>query len=136
MTSAAVVLGSLTIPGCPEQVSRARAYVAALAGPAAETAALLTSELVTNAVLHTSSGREGGTVTIVVIGVPDGLLVEVIDGGSSASGPEVSGDRYAAHGHGLFLVDQLAARWGCLQDNAGTAVWFQIGAGDDPARAE
>jgi hypothetical protein len=132
MTSAAVVLGSLTIPGCPEQVSRARAYVAALAGPAAETAALLTSD----AVLHTSSGREGGTVTIVVIGVPDGLLVEVIDGGSSASGPEVSGDRYAAHGHGLFLVDQLAARWGCLQDTAGTTVWFQIGAGDDPLRAE
>ncbi len=136
MTPEAVVLGSLTIPGRPEQVSRARAYVAALAGPAAETAALLTSELVTNAVLHTRSGRDGGTVTVVVIGVPDGLLVEVIDGGSPATGPEVSGDRYAAHGHGLFLVDQLAARWGCLQDNAGTTVWFQIGAGDDPARAE
>ena len=30
----------------------------------------------------------------------------------------------------------LAARWGCLQDNAGTTVWFQIGAGDDPAHAE
>ena len=48
----------------------------------------------------------------------------------------MSGDRYAAHGHGLFLVDQLAERWGCFQDKAGTTVWFQIGAGDDAARAE
>ena len=84
----------------------------ALAGPAAETAALLTSELVTNAVLHTESGRDGGTVTVVVIDLPDGLLVEVADGGSPDRGPEVSGDRYAAGGHGLFLVEQLAARWG------------------------
>jgi len=119
MTSAAVVLGSLTIPGCPEQVSRARAYVAALAGPAAETAALLTSETGHECGAAHQFGAGRRTVTIVVIGVPDGLLVEVIDGGSSASGPEVSGDRYAAHGHGLFLVDQLAARWGCLQTPPG-----------------
>ncbi len=136
MMPTAVVLGSLTIPGRPEQVSRARAYVAELAGPAAETAALLTSELVTNAVLHTSSGRDGGTVTVVVMDVPDGLLVEIIDDGSPASGPEVNGDRYATHGHGLFLVERLAARWGYLQGSAGTTVWFQIGAGDEPARAE
>ena len=86
MMPVAVVLGSLTIPGRPEQVSRARKFVAALAGlegpegsegPVAETAGLLTSELVTNAVLHTSSGREGGRVTVVVVDLPDGLLVEV-----------------------------------------------------------
>lgn len=131
-----VVLGSLTIPGRPEQVSRARRFVAALAGPegpTAETAALLTSELVTNAVLHTSSGREGGTVTVVVIDVPGGLLVEVVDDGSLDGGPEVSGDRCAAEGHGLFLVEQLAARWGFLQDAAGTTVWFQLGGDGDPA---
>jgi anti-sigma regulatory factor (Ser/Thr protein kinase) len=127
MTPAAVVLGSLTIPGRPEEVSLARAFVAALAGPAAETAALLTSELVTNAVLHTSSGHDDGTVTVVVIELPDGLLVEVVDDGSPDGGPEVNGDRYASGGHGLFLVEQLAARWGFLQDGAGTTVWFQLG---------
>ena len=134
MTPAAVVLGSLTIRGRPEQVSRARAFVTALAGPAAETAALLTSELVANAVLHTSSGHDGGTVTVVVSDVPDGLLVEVVDDGSPDGGPEVSGDRYATRGHGLFLVEQLAARWGFVQDGAGTTVWFQVAAGSDPAR--
>ena len=62
MTPAAVVLGSLTVPGMPEHVSRARAFVAGLADRTAleqdtvDTAALLTSELVTNAMLHTSSG--------------------------------------------------------------------------------
>jgi anti-sigma regulatory factor (Ser/Thr protein kinase) len=134
MMPAAVVLGSLTIRGRPEQVSRARAFVTALAGPAAESAALLTSELVANAVLHTSSGHDGGTVTVVVSDVPDGLLVEVVDDGSPDGGPEVSGDRYATSGHGLFLVEQLAARWGFVQDGAGTTVWFQVAAGSDPAR--
>jgi anti-sigma regulatory factor (Ser/Thr protein kinase) len=127
MTPTATVLGSLTVPGRPEQVSRARSFVAALAGPgAADTAALLTSELVTNAVVHTSSGRDGGSVTVVVVDMPDGLMVEVIDDGTPCGGPEVRGDRYAAQGHGLFLVEQLAADWGFLQDNAGTTVWFRI----------
>jgi anti-sigma regulatory factor (Ser/Thr protein kinase) len=132
MTPTAVVLGSLTVPGRPEHVSQARDFVAGLAGQtapgcgAADTAALLTSELVTNAVLHTRSGVGDGTVTVVVVDVPDGLMVEVIDEGSPVTGPEVQGDRYAAHGHGLFLVEQLAARWGYLRDGAGTTAWFQL----------
>ena len=143
MTPTTVVLGSLTVPGRPEQVGRARSFVAGLAGQsacgpgAADTAALLTSELVTNAMLHTSSGIAGGTVTIVVVDGSDGLMVEVIDDGAPDHGPEVQGDRYAAHGHGLFLVEQLAARWGYLRDAVGTTVWFQLDrddAGDGLAR--
>jgi anti-sigma regulatory factor (Ser/Thr protein kinase) len=132
MTPTAVVLGSLTVAGRPEEVARARSYVAGLAGPvaggadAAGTAALLTSELVTNALLHTNSGAAGGTVTVVVVDVADGLMVEVIDDGAPDHGPEVQGDRYASHGHGLFLVEQLATRWGYLRDVAGTTVWFQL----------
>jgi serine/threonine-protein kinase RsbW len=82
--------------------------------------------VVTNAILHSASARPGGTVTIVVIDVPEGLLVEVIDDGSRRDVPEVRGDRYAAQGHGLFLVEQLAASWGHLQDGAGTTVWFRV----------
>ena len=132
MTPEAVVLGSLTIPGCPEHVARARAFVARLTGAAAETAVLLTSELVTNALLYTRSGR-GGVVTVAVLDLPDGLLVEVADDGSPDRGPAVSGDRYAACGHGLFLVEQLAARWGYRQDDAGMTVWFQVSTGDAAA---
>ncbi len=130
--SRATVLGSLTIPGRPEQVSAARAFVARTlsaheVGTDHDTATLLTSEIVTNAIAHTKSGIEGGTVTIVVIGVPHGVLVEIIDDGSAGT-PIVKGDLYAAEGHGLFLVQNLAAQWGYLRDPAGSTVWFHLAA--------
>ena|SRR5256885_16215493 len=90
-----------------------------------------TSEIVTNAVQHTKSGVDDGTVTIVVIRVPHGVLVEVIDDGSAGT-PVVKGDLYAADGHGLFLVQRLAAQWGYLREPAGTTVWFHLPAADRP----
>jgi hypothetical protein len=132
LSAAATVLGSLTIPGRAEHVSQARTFVGALSG-ADDTAALLTSELVTNAVVHTRSGRDGGTVTVVVINVPGSLVVEVVDDGTAGDGPQVRGDRFAAQGHGLFLVEQLAADWGFLKDAAGTTVWFRIEIAPDAA---
>jgi len=87
-------------------------------------------------VLHTSSGGKGGTVTIVVIGVPDGLLVEVIDGGSSASGPEVSGDRYAAHGHGLFPGRSAGGTLGMPSGHRRDDRLVPDRRRDDPLRAE
>ncbi|MGH3248524.1 MAG: ATP-binding protein [Trebonia sp.] len=128
------ILGSLTVPGRAEEVSGARAFIAAtLAATGKErridsdAATLLTSELVTNAILHTESGTADGTVTIVVVSVPDGVLIEVIDDGSRGT-PVVKGDLLAADGHGLYLVQQLAAQWGYLRDPAGTTVWFHLAA--------
>src|SRR5215469_15048965 len=72
----AAILGSLTLPGEPQQVSRARGFVArtlasaGLPGVDSDAATLLTSELVTNAIVHTDSGKPGGTVTVVVLGLP------------------------------------------------------------------
>jgi anti-sigma regulatory factor (Ser/Thr protein kinase) len=134
--SRAMVLGSLTIPGRPEQVGLARAFVARAlatneAGADADTATLLTSEIVTNAIRHTRSGGTDGTVTIVVIGVWRGILVEIIDDGA-AGAPVVKGDLYAAEGHGLFLVEHLAAQWGYQRDEAGTTVWFHLPATFEP----
>ena len=126
----ATVLGSLTIPGRPEEVATARAFVSRTLssyqiGADNDAATLLTSEIVTNAIQHTKSGVDGGAVTIVVIGVPRGVLVEIIDDGSAGT-PVVKGDLYAAEGHGLFLVQHLAAQWGYLRDPAGTTVWFHL----------
>jgi anti-sigma regulatory factor (Ser/Thr protein kinase) len=123
-------------------VSRARAFVAQTlgchrTGADTDAAALLTSEIVTNAVQHTKSGLRGGTVTIVVISVPRGVLVEVIDDGSPGT-PVVKGDLYAAEGHGLFLVQHLAAQWGYLRDTTGmtgTTVWFLLPAAGEPGGA-
>jgi anti-sigma regulatory factor (Ser/Thr protein kinase) len=131
----AAILGSLTIPGRPDKVSGARAFVAhtlAASGRGrrvdSEAATLLTSELVTNAILHTTSGTAEGTVTIVLVDVPDGVLIEVIDDGSPGT-PVVKADLFAPDGHGLYLVQQMAAQWGYLRDPAGTTVWFHLEAG-------
>ncbi|MGH3260984.1 MAG: ATP-binding protein [Trebonia sp.] len=128
------LLGSVTIPGRAEEVSGVRSFIArtlAATGKGqridSDAATLLTSELVTNAILHTDSGALGGSVTVVLVDVPDGVLVEVIDDGSAGT-PVVKGDLFAPDGHGLYLVQQLAAQWGHLRDPAGTTVWFRLAA--------
>jgi anti-sigma regulatory factor (Ser/Thr protein kinase) len=136
--------GRLTIAAVPGNVRKARAFVAEVLGPdhpCADTAVLLCSELVTNAVLHSNSRWPGGTVTVLVTGPPDltstdtdssdpggvgPVRVEVIDEGSASSIPVVKADSYAADGHGLFLVDSLAQQWGYESGDAGTTVWFRL----------
>ncbi len=130
-TTGASVLASLTIPGRPERVSEARSFVGKAVGtdnPAADTAVLLTSEIVTNAVVHSNSRGTGGTVTVLVTEVGGGLRVEVSDNGSDLSTPVVKGDIYASDGHGLYLVQTLADQWGYVRDETGTTVWFWLSA--------
>ncbi|HEU5421648.1 MAG TPA: ATP-binding protein [Streptosporangiaceae bacterium] len=129
----AAVLGSLTIPGRTDQVRAAREFVGKALGKLetiTDTAVLLTSELVTNAVLHSRSAQAGGSVLIVVLEIADGIRVEVTDNGSDTSSPAVKGDTFASDGHGLYLVEAMARQWGFLRGAAGTTVWFQLG----PAR--
>ncbi len=128
------IVGSVTMPGRAEEVSGARSFITRTLAAAdngqrvdSDAATLLTSELVTNAIVHTASGAPDGSVTIVVVDVPDGVLVEVIDDGSPGT-PVVKGDLFAANGHGLYLVQQLAAQWGYLRDPTGTTVWFHLAA--------
>jgi anti-sigma regulatory factor (Ser/Thr protein kinase) len=121
--------GSLTIEGLPENVAKARAFVAEVLGPdhpCADVAVLLCSELVTNAVLHSNSRRHGGGVTVVVADLAESVQVEVIDEGSASSIPVVKADVYVAEGHGLFLVENLADQWGYESEDAGTTVWFRL----------
>ena len=135
------ILDSVTIPGRAQAVSGARSFVTRIlsaAGKAADVdsdaATLLTSELVTNAIQHTASGAPGGTVTIVIVDVARGVLIEVIDDGS-AGVPVVKGDPFTPDGHGLYLVKQLAAQWGYLRDQAGTTVWFHLSSAEPDSAA-
>jgi anti-sigma regulatory factor (Ser/Thr protein kinase) len=126
----AAVLGSLTIPGRPEHVREARAFVAKALGelhPGLDDAVLLTSELVTNAVTHSRSRGDGGTVTVLIVESGGGVRIEIADEGSELSSPVVRGDVYASDGHGLYLVQTLADQWGYLRDDNGTTVWFWLG---------
>jgi len=129
-TADVAVLGSLTIPGRPEHVREARSFVGKALGelhPGLDNAILLTSELVTNAVMHSSSHCDGGTVTVLVVESDGGVRIEVADAGSDLSAPVVRGDVYASDGHGLFLVQTLADQWGYVREKGGTTVWFWLG---------
>jgi anti-sigma regulatory factor (Ser/Thr protein kinase) len=127
--SGAAVICRLTLPGQPDHVREARTLVAKALGdlhPRRDDAVLMTSELVTNAVLHTNSCRPGGTVMITVMESADGVRVEVADSGSELGAPVVRADVFTADGHGLFLVQNLADQWGYLRDESGTTVWFWL----------
>lgn len=82
---------------------------------------LLTSELVTNAVLH---GRSEVCVEIEATGL--GVRVSVIDENSRRP-VIVAEDPDALDGRGLALVDALASRWGVEERRIGKAVWFELG---------
>jgi anti-sigma regulatory factor (Ser/Thr protein kinase) len=89
-----------------------------------DVAVLLTSELVSNAVLHA-----GGRLALGVCGdrVADLVRIEVRDGDGRL--PVVRPiDTEATNGRGLFLVEALARRWGADAEGAGKVVWFELGA--------
>ena len=69
--------------GCPESVSAARSWVAGFfpSPAAAADAALMTSELFTNAILYSASRLPGGHVTVSVGTGGGSLRVDVIDQG-------------------------------------------------------
>jgi anti-sigma regulatory factor (Ser/Thr protein kinase) len=125
-----VVLGRMTLPGRPECVRAARQFVAGLLGdahPQSDTAELLTSELMTNAVMHTRSGQPGGTVELVVAAKAADFMVSVIDSGSDLSVPEPGSSPGGENGHGLLLVASLADDWGYETDGERSVVWFRLG---------
>jgi anti-sigma regulatory factor (Ser/Thr protein kinase) len=123
----AVRFGVRAFPGRPAEVSRARDFVArALTGLASvDDAVLMASELVTNALVHTKSGR-GGRFAVIVRRDGESARVEVWDGGG-ASAPVIRPDgRGGESGAGLGLVEVLARRWGHSGGPGGRVVWFEV----------
>ena len=86
-------------------------------------AELLTSELVTNALVHT----DDDAVLTATVG-PDGLHVEVRDFVAQLPRPEPARTDDSTGGRGLFLVQSLADAWGIRPHGIGKAVWFELGA--------
>ncbi|MGA2472351.1 MAG: SpoIIE family protein phosphatase [Acidimicrobiales bacterium] len=83
-------------------------------------AALLTSELVTNAVLHAATPM---CVTLHIL--PDRIRVDVAD--SSPAFPALKEyGRDAATGRGLTLFNTLASNWGVQAVDGGKIVWFEL----------
>ncbi|WP_155053645.1 ATP-binding protein [Streptomyces blattellae] len=89
-----------------------------------EIAELLTSELVTNAIVHT----DNDAVLTAFVG-PRGLRVEVRDFVARRPRLCVPDADDGTHGRGLVLVQSLADAWGVRTHGVGKAVWFELDAG-------
>lgn len=86
-----------------------------------DTAELLTSELVTNALVHTD---HEAVLTATVW--PRGLRVEVRDFVGRRPRLRVADADDDTHGRGLMLVQSLADAWGVRAHGVGKAVWFEL----------
>jgi anti-sigma regulatory factor (Ser/Thr protein kinase) len=111
----------------PSSVRAARSHVrqtlaaGAVDAGVTDTVELLTSEVVTNAVLHAATGCE-----VEVAVSPDRVRVEILDHSGDipvrrAPSPD------AETGRGLMIVEQLAQAWGFEPvPGDGKLVWFEV----------
>ena len=84
-------------------------------------AALLASELVTNAIRH----QRAGPITVAVSCAHGALRVDVHDR-SSSEPVLVEATPDAETGRGLMLVASLSTDWGCYRTPSGKAVYFTL----------
>ncbi len=117
----------IQLPALPTSAREARRFLAGLLASwrmpemLDGDAALLLSELATNAILHARS-----SFTVIVRYDGSSLRVEVGDGSRSepAMRQPAAGDMPG--GRGLLLIDTMASRWGVLPTARGKRVWFEL----------
>jgi anti-sigma regulatory factor (Ser/Thr protein kinase) len=90
--------------------------------------ALLTSELVTNALRH--GLRENETIQLVITSADNWMRVYVYDSSRSEPVP-LHAPLDAEAGRGLTLLDHLSGNWGFQQTAAGKAVYFTLEADEE-----
>ncbi|MCT4352250.1 ATP-binding protein [Streptomyces sp. Je 1-79] len=118
-------VGCADLTAVPEVRHALRRMLRTWGGPgASDVAELLTSELVTNALIHTD---HGAVITATV--VPDGLRVEVRDFVAGLPEPRAPIADDGTSGRGLVLVQALADSWGVEKHGVGKVVWFELNGG-------
>lgn len=120
--------GRLELPAEPASVPAARRFVrrrlVEWGAPAdvLDLAALLVSELATNALIHSR-----GPFVLQVEQAGDRLRVQVLDRSAHLPTMQV-GEPTATTGRGLRLLDELAEAWGVERSQGGgKSVWFEMG---------
>ena len=117
----------VTLPASSQSPSEARRQVGkmcrGLSTSLAETAQLLVSELVTNALVH---GR--GAVGLRMSRNDRVVRVEVSDTSAQPARPVLHPGVEDESGRGLFLVSALANSWGSEPNagDGGKTVWFEL----------
>jgi anti-sigma regulatory factor (Ser/Thr protein kinase) len=118
----------LTLKGDVAAVGEARGAVAAFASNRVRRErqyelALAVSEVVTNALRH---GAPGEPIDLLARAGNDHLRVEVTDAGSGLAPRPRALESDGGGGFGLFLIEQLARRWGVVRQTNTTRVWFEF----------
>jgi anti-anti-sigma factor len=130
----------LSLARRPNSPARAREQVRGLAAKrleetALQAAILLTSELVTNAVIHPDP-RAGDLIGVEITLFETRIRVEVSDSGA---GFDPAGRRppHETGGRGLLLVEAMATRWGTRRGDpdARFTVWFDLDTASESTRA-
>ncbi|CAM5686176.1 hypothetical protein SALBM311S_09193 [Streptomyces alboniger] len=123
-------------PGSPAQARRltlARLTGWSVCADTCDSAALVVTELVTNAIVHTASNR-------VVCELHDGedlVRIAVRDEGCAPGEPHPSPQRpEEEHGRGLLLVDALCHAWGAQEHGPGLLVWAELPRKADAPRGD
>jgi anti-sigma regulatory factor (Ser/Thr protein kinase) len=84
--------------------------------------ALLTSELVTNALRHAA----GVLALQIELSLLEGVVRVSVEDSAPARPMVQARSRDATGGRGLQLVEALAAQWGSTPTDRGKAVWFEF----------
>jgi two-component sensor histidine kinase len=122
-------MSSQSFAAWPDSIPAARRYVSEALGAVpptlCQTAALLVSELATNAVRH--AGGHMFVVEVQTLPLEGRLWIGVTD--SDAGLPVLRTPAVTAeHGRGLQLVAKLSDRWGARRrrNSAEKTVWFEL----------
>jgi len=92
-------------------------------GSFGQTVVLLVSEVVSNAVRH-SSGPTDAAISLDALVTERSVRVAVTDAGSGFT-PRPRDPERLGEGYGLYLVAKAASAWG-VESDAGTTVWFEL----------
>ncbi len=91
-----------------------------------ETVVLLTSEVVSNVVLHAGPHRPNDEIVLCVELTGDLVRVEVTDQHPGTPRIDTAAGSDGLSGRGLLLLDVLASAWGVVPSGTGKVVWFEV----------
>jgi anti-sigma regulatory factor (Ser/Thr protein kinase) len=97
-------------------------------GAAACDAALVLSELLSNALLH-AAPLPGSTIRVAWRIGEGSVRLSVSDGGGPTAPELGEPTQGATGGRGLRIVQKLSRRWGASRDEEGTTVWAEVPSG-------
>jgi anti-sigma regulatory factor (Ser/Thr protein kinase) len=125
----------LELAAMPSAVPCARGHVRSVAhewglADFADTAALLASEIVTNAVRASARLRTAGPPVVKLRITSDGesLVIRVWDASQAMPVRQEAGPNDDS-GRGLMIIDALSAGWGSYPEAGGKVVWAAISKG-------